>query len=388
MPHNRCAERTGLSVVVPSASRGPTLHVLLIALLQQEALRVPGSEIIVSHATFDSLNEAPNMSPRVLAACASCDVRRIVHVDSVRINDALGCAHRYVVASKHARNNVLLHLDDDLLPKAALLQALVQSVCAEPGFPEYARTSRPNPFRSAPPRPSFYGTTPRLCSKDGYRFYSRRYTLSQRGKWVLQKPYYVLTNVASMSRALNAEFVAVLNQSYASLMRVTGGEGCDLVFNHFARGAGSTPTALRGHLHTRSVENIRRPKHLQAAAEARALAVNPVDSGNQSKATAATATSRFHSGYEGGKDHYPRRWQICTCLGRGTVGETLVGCATDKAGLKWARGNWSAFAASADLSIVQPHTAQHRRNTRLVSAVGRAGYGSRAEPGSRGLHAL
>ena len=58
MPHNRCAERTGLSVVVPSASRGPTLHVLLIALLQQEALRVPGSEIIVSHATFDSLNEA------------------------------------------------------------------------------------------------------------------------------------------------------------------------------------------------------------------------------------------------------------------------------------------------------------------------------------------
>jgi len=267
MPHNRCAERTGLSVVVPSASRGPTLHVLLIALLQQEALRVPGSEIIVSHATFDSLNEAPNMSPRVLAACASCDVRRIVHVDSVRINDALGCAHRYVVASKHARNNVLLHLDDDLLPKAALLQALVQSVCAEPGFPEYARTSRPNPFRSAPLRPSFYGTTPRLCSKDGYRFYSRRYTLSQRGKWVLQKPYYVLTNVASMSRALNAEFVAVLNQSYASLMRVTGGEGCDLVFNHFARGAGSTPTALRGHLHTWSVENIRRPKHLQAAAE-------------------------------------------------------------------------------------------------------------------------
>ena len=72
---------------------------------------MPGSEIIVSHATFESLDEAPNMSSRVQAACPSCDVRRIVHVDSVRINGALGCAHRYVVAM-HARNNMLLHLDE------------------------------------------------------------------------------------------------------------------------------------------------------------------------------------------------------------------------------------------------------------------------------------
>ena len=40
-----CAASAALSVIVPSASRASTLHLLLTVLLRHDALRLPGSEV-------------------------------------------------------------------------------------------------------------------------------------------------------------------------------------------------------------------------------------------------------------------------------------------------------------------------------------------------------
>ena len=343
-----CAAHTSVSVIVPSASRAAFLHLLLIALLKLKVLRQPHSEIIVSHATTESLAERPQLVARVRKGCSECNVSKISQVDSVVSNEALGCAHRYAVGMR-AVNHVLIHLDDDLIPMDAIMVALVQHVCAEPGFPHYD-TGR------ATPRPAFYGTTPRLCDSSGYQAYPKIPT------WLFARRYFVLTNIASLSRSLNNEFVVVLNRSYAPLMQATHGEGCDLVFNNFVIKQGSRPTALRDHLLTKSVGNLRVQKQRQPLQQASSNHASSVVTMQQQQA------SNFHGGYERLGNHYATRYQICRCLAANHTGAALRACGTDAQALKQAARLWGAF----------------KRNMSAGSRGG--GRGRRGGRGSGGVH--
>jgi len=313
MMRSACADNTPLSVVVPSASRASTLHLLLAALLKLDMLRHHASEIIVSHANAESLAESPHMASRVAEACNECSAAKIVHVNATSSNSRVGCAHRYLVGTQ-ARNDVLLHLDDDLVPNNAVMRALTQSVCGEPGFPSYPLDA---------PRSMFYGTTPRLCAADGYRAYPTP------PSWLFTRRYFVLTNVASMSRSLNNQFVEIFEQDYAALMHATHGEGCDLIFNDFATKRGSTPTALQKHLLTTSVRNLRVPNHQKAL--------------QGSARVAASKQAAFHGGYERKGDHYATRWQICRCLAANATGAALRSCVLDQTRLSEAARLWSSF---------------------------------------------
>ena len=58
---------------------------------------------------------------------AGCDAGRVLHIDSISANRAWFTAHRYFAAAK-ARNDVLVHLDDDLLPGEATLSTALDPI--------------------------------------------------------------------------------------------------------------------------------------------------------------------------------------------------------------------------------------------------------------------
>ncbi|KAL3904240.1 MAG: hypothetical protein SGPRY_011361 [Prymnesium sp.] len=170
-PHFTYIARTAepLTIVIASFGRPSNLPTALAYLLQLEPLGRAGSELIVSHGSRRSFLSAAACDAHVDAACAGaaapgCYGATVRHLNSTMLNDRYYAAQRFFAAHEAANNAVVLHLDDDLVPTQPMLQALIDHVALEPGFPLYSAKEGSN-FS-----PGLYGPSSftRSCGPLGY----------------------------------------------------------------------------------------------------------------------------------------------------------------------------------------------------------------------------
>ncbi|KAL1526255.1 hypothetical protein AB1Y20_014975 [Prymnesium parvum] len=275
--------RLAVSVVIPSFARPHNLMLLVPRVLQLEPLRRSppprnGSEVIISHGSAESLATRGSIDSAVARACAgeaagACSAAQVVHVDSVALNQKWYTAHRYHAAAR-ARNDVLVHLDDDLVPGERTLQLLIDSVALEKGFPHYA----------PPHAPGLYGPGgyARSCGTHGY------------GPKALGLPHFVLTNFAACSRELNARYLSKFVPLFAPMLAANRGNGEDLTYA----------------FHTRSIGGLVYP-HGRCQTNARG--------GSWRRASPSASQAAPHSTFTGAAlhklpSHGKLRSAVCTCL--------------------------------------------------------------------------
>ena len=282
---SRVTSELDVSVVIPSFDRMQTLHVVLAALLRSRSFAEgTKSEILIAHASNASLSAQSQIGRSTAQACGSCDLRRISHLDLVELNAEIGCTVRYLAAT-HARNPVVIHLDDDNIPTAGLLSALARAVA----------------IRSIP----LAGPTGRRCGAAGY---CNRAGDVDMGPWrggcrgrprcAATDASFVLTNVAAVPFDINARFVAAFRDRrlpYRALMAHTHGEGCDLIFNVFLYDHGLGEPIIVGKL-----------EH------------NDVDDDDVSYRH--VAKTQLHGGYQNSDAHFSTRAAICRCFAAGRFG--------------------------------------------------------------------
>ena len=289
-----------VSVVVPSFARPHNLHHQLIWLLQLEPLHRSGSEVLIAHGSRSSWEQRGAVDDATADGCAvlRCAASSVRHIDSTALNEEYYTAHRFF-AARESHNEVLLHMDDDLVVGEAMLQALIDAVVAEPGFPDA-------------PSPGLYGPSGfgRACgAASGY----------QRGRGTDPSAATVLTNLAVTSKRLNNRYLHVFNATYGPLLQHTRGNGEDLTYSHVARLGGGPRQAL-GSCDTQGQQ---RDACATASGEWAYLAgaVNPRGGG------------AFH----GQQGHFDVRDRLCRCLathdadgGGEHVGRTLMTCLVGK----------------------------------------------------------
>jgi len=230
-----------VSVVIPSSRPTATSNLLHLALQRRELSHIK-SEIILAHTSLASMAKGPALVVGVRSSCSACATTRVINVDMIALSSEVGCVSRHF-AAVHARNPSILFLDAPVLPPPGLLSSLIQRVSLEPGFPGYTAA-----VSSA--RPRFYGTTSRRCGANGYcedvgKPDWGRLSAAQSVCSPSDYRYLLLSKSAwSVSAWLNARFIAAFNASYRGLMLHTHGEGCDIVFNDFARRSGITPIVV------------------------------------------------------------------------------------------------------------------------------------------------
>lgn len=159
-----------------------------------------GSEILVAHGSRASLDARTELEAATSAACEETGVcrQRVRHLDLVELNDEMWVAERFY-AGTLANNQVVVHLDDDLLPSRELLDKLTLAVIKEPGFPNAQR-------------PGLYGPALRQCDGAGYADPLNAGT--HPGPDRALRTDVVLTNVAATSKLLNERFVESFNSSW------------------------------------------------------------------------------------------------------------------------------------------------------------------------------
>ena len=279
-----------VSVVIPSFARPHNIRHQLRWLLSLEPLHRQGSEVIISHGSSQSYTESDNInSARVSMRCITCSEAPLRHLNQTSLNLRWFTAHRFFAASA-AKNDVVLHLDDDLVPGEAMLQALIDTVALEPGFPHYEAASTPPGLHG----PSGMG---RSCSANGY----------QRGR-TGGTSVAVLTNLASSSRALNMRYIKAF-EDVAPLLEATRGNGEDLTFSWFARRGGGQRTA------NGTCDVPDRDACATSRGEFQWL-TGAIDPGG------GKGDGAFHAR----AGHYETRDRICTCLDSGLVEAELAHC--------------------------------------------------------------
>lgn len=218
-----------VSIIIPSFSRMDTLPSILAQILTPETMSHLNSEIVLAHVSQESWDLRAAMhtdANRIIVSQyggSSYLVTKINHVNYVEDNSKWGCASRYVAALE-AQNDVLIHLDDDLLPTDEALAKMIHHVQNEKGFPQHENESNP---------PRFYGESKRYCGHKGYhRLWSDREEEYENPK---DARTFILTNFAAMSSYMNREFVNEFkkNDFYQLAMERFHGNGCDLIFAHY-----------------------------------------------------------------------------------------------------------------------------------------------------------
>lgn len=227
-----------VSIVVPSWSRMDTLPNLLAHLLLLDSMQHPASEILVSHVSQESRehrdkihSETKRILKKSMRRQSSIETvsSKLIHLDFVDLNAKWGCAARHMAALE-AKNDVLVHLDDDLMPSSEAIATMIQHVSNESGFPHYSHNASGGSYSF----PQFYGNTLRYCGPWGYFYPSKAKRIPE----IFASPpenHFVLTNFAAMSSHLNQQFVSDFqeNQFYQRAMNKFKGNGCDLIFNHW-----------------------------------------------------------------------------------------------------------------------------------------------------------
>ena len=195
-----CGSAPAISVVIPSFARVHNVKRLLSALLQYPAMHRNGSEILVAHGSRASLGARTELEAATSAACENTGgcLQRVRHLDLIELNDEMWVAERFY-AGTLANNQVVVHLDDDLLPSRELLDKLALAVIREPGFPN-AR------------KPGLYGPALRQC--DGVGYADPLNAGTHPGPSRALRTDVVLTNVAATSKLVNTRFVESFNSSW------------------------------------------------------------------------------------------------------------------------------------------------------------------------------
>jgi len=213
------AVHLAVSIVIPSMNRQRLLPALLVGILKSTDFT--SLEIIIAHASEESLAAEAWISKQVASRCIQCDMRNISHIDMVELNSHIGCTMRHFAALQ-ARNAIVVHLDDDLIPSTGLLSQLANRVAR-------GGVALVGPFR-------------RKCGARGYCFAPGQPDVGlpvgcrARSRCNESDASVVLTKFAAMPYQINRWFVQKFEQGerpYRELMNLTKGNGCDLIFNIF-----------------------------------------------------------------------------------------------------------------------------------------------------------
>jgi hypothetical protein len=232
------------------------------------------------------------------------------HLDSSRIHTLLLTASRFVAAST-ARNEFLLHIDDDILPTDAMLRQLLcyadraiqsgeayrrtsapvtyaavevdhtQRSCDAPHCAAGATAGRNTPIRASSPELLVAPLcNARLCGHSGYDIPSAGVHVSHLADGI------VLTKLALATRAINEQYLAALHaDGVGSLLRATKGNGEDILYAMFAR-------TLRVRQHALSVSR------------------------HGSDCGWIEPLHRADAGVSGRSTHFIHRTMLCRCLSR------------------------------------------------------------------------
>jgi hypothetical protein len=113
-----------VSVVVASFARTENTPHALHWLWQLEPLKRTGSEVLISHGSKASFAQRHAIDQSAAALCAaksSCGGARARHLNSTALNARWYTAHRFFAALQ-SKTDVVLHIDDDLVPGEPMLQ--------------------------------------------------------------------------------------------------------------------------------------------------------------------------------------------------------------------------------------------------------------------------
>ena len=248
-----CLRTIPVSVVIPTMSSERTrwcLPWLIAELSQGPLLHNSKSEILISHGSNESFEMRDEISRRTIRELRWSLARRLKVIDShsdgviatrkafalSQISHLLGpsiemyAAARYYAAAI-AQNEVIISIDDDVLPYPSQMKLLLELACSvtrEAGFPRYAT--------NAPP-PGLHGPQKRYCDLFGYTEPPRR-----RGRASVPREAILLTDFAAMSRTLVRRVTADFNESFGMLMRSEHGNGEDITFAHAVKRHGGNFT--------------------------------------------------------------------------------------------------------------------------------------------------
>ena len=283
-----------VSVVLPSFSRmDTTLPEVLLQLVRMPVLHDVGAEIIVAHASNESLFAQGRIVETLMSRIASLPAdertrlrisphgapKQLRFVDAVAQNAEVGCVHRYMVAAEHAPPNaVVIQVDDDMRPTNALFEAFRDRVAQQPDFPFFNATKAAFPH--------LFGITRRRCTAGGY---SEKYDDHQ--------PFFnmVLTNLAASANALNSRFLVEFESRYKALESSLHGNGCDLTFADFVQRQGGANIPV-------GTDDVRKYH----------ITING-DGG-------------FRSGYSSNPTHMLERGLMCKCMAMDIMGDSLRDC--------------------------------------------------------------
>jgi len=184
----------------------------------------------------------------------------------------LFAASRFFAAAR-ARNEVVVTLDDDILPYPSQITLVATLGC------DVARELATGGRQKA----AMYSPQERHCDAEGYSELAPK-----RGR--RRRPAILLTDFASFSRALTRRITesGLFDARYAALMRATHGNGEDIAFSDAVRRAGGALVPMKRH-HVRTLGSM-------------------------------------NSSYSQRHNHYPVRKVICCCLAAGLGGRALESC--------------------------------------------------------------
>ena len=301
----------GLSVVVPSFSRPENVVGVLDDLLRIDAMNWRPSEGIIAHGSSLSLNMGPNITSRAKAQCGSaCDMSKVRHLDLIAENDGLYVSERFL-AGAEARYPVVLHMDDDIRvarqASASLVEGLHAAVAREEGFPDYSDGKGEGLDGR---KFGLYGPQERQCGVHGYSDPHNHGGPASffQNKSVDGAPTIVLTKFAATSRAYSRQFARRLRGDYGALMKLTRGNGEDIVFGTALRQRGGVSRQLRPSTDDQGFDEA---------------------NGGWQPADSHLAAERRETGYTAYSDsptHFAQRGRICYCLAKGLLREELAEC--------------------------------------------------------------
>ena len=291
-----------VSAVVPSFDRPENLPRVIHHLLRLEPFRRPGSEVVISHASKKSWSQRKAIDAAVRAKLdanrrkVDKPMRLVVHRDDSAHNTEAYTALRYGAAS-HVNNDVVLHLDDDLLPSGGLVATMAHFIAMEPGFPLYENRTVPNMYG-----PAVYQ---RVCDLAGY---------STGGSG--RQSQAVLTNLAASSRYLNRAYWNNFEDDYRGIIKKTKGNGEDLTFFTFLRRQGGGSYYVGACSEDLSTGQCQRESGVHI----------PVTI-NDGMKTSTDSKKGFHARAL----HFLQRQSLCVCGSAGLIGDELYRCVVNQA---------------------------------------------------------
>ena len=182
-----------VTVVIPSFNRPHNFDISLPYLCAMKSV----NEIIISHGQPSSYKIAPKFQHP-----------KIKHLKNY--NNEYGATQRFFAALK-AQNNIIIYLDDDMIPSEDLVNKLALAVQKE--------------------SIGLYGPLSRRCDKRGYG---------------IKGNDTILTPILATSKIFNQSYISHFHW-YKDLLRDTHGNGEDLTYNLFLRKYYNTlPTKVSG----------------------------------------------------------------------------------------------------------------------------------------------